>query len=324
MINWGIIGLGRMGSQFAQSIIENENCNLLAISSKSKKKIEQFSKKYKIKSENKFLLYKDLIKKDDINAIYISTLNNTHVEIILDALKNKKKILCEKPIGLNLKEAELVLSSLTNTKNFYYEAIAYRSHPQTQNLLNLIKDNEIGEIYKIEASFGFKVKKIDSESRLFKKEFGGGAILDLGCYPLSFFNLFCNKNSKIEINKMSKSLCYTNVDDEAEVNLSLNNNIEAIGKVSLKKNLENNCKIYGKKGIINIPSPWLPSEKSFIEITTKNHYHKVFLNLKKNIYFLQAEKISNNFLNKDLNNELLVDINESVKLMSIIDRWLKC
>ena len=55
-----------------------------------------------------------------------------------------------------------------------------------------------------------------------------------------------------------------------------------------------------------------------------NHYHKVFLNLKKNIYFLQAEKISNNFLNKDLNNELLVDINESVKLMSIIDRWLKC
>ena len=99
--------------------------------------------------------------------------------------------------------------------------------------------------------------------------------------------------------------------------------IKAIGKVSFKKNLENNCIIYGKNGIIKIPSPWLPGEKSFIEVIKKNHYYKNFVNLTKDIYFLQAEKISNIFLEKDSDQELLVDINESVKLMSIIDSWIK-
>ena len=200
MVNWGIVGLGSMGNAFANAINEVKNAQLIGVASKSNSKLEVFSKNFKIKTENRFLNYKELLSSTKIDAIYISTLNNTHVDLILNCVKNNKKILCEKPIGLNLDQAKLALEAIEKNNTSFYEAIAYRSHPQTQSLLKLIDNGEIGKIYKIESSFGFKVRKIKKDSRLFNKDTGGGAILDLGCYPISFFNLFADKESKISFN----------------------------------------------------------------------------------------------------------------------------
>ena len=82
-----------------------------------------------------------------------------------------------------MEEVKELYNLFKNSKSDLVEAIAYRSHPQTFYLLDLLKDNEIGEVKKIESNFGFKVRKIKKESRLFNKELGGGSILDLGCYP---------------------------------------------------------------------------------------------------------------------------------------------
>ena len=94
MINWGILGLGRMGMAFANAIEETDNSKLIAIASKSGKKFKNF--------EN--LSYEDLIKKNDIDAIYIASLNNTHTELIKQISKEGKKILCEKPVSLSLED----------------------------------------------------------------------------------------------------------------------------------------------------------------------------------------------------------------------------
>ena len=321
MINWGIAGLGRMGNAFANAITEVKNSKLAGIASKSNYKLKTFSNNFKIEPENRFTNYDELLKSNKIDAIYISTLNNTHVDLIINCIENKKKILCEKPIGLNLAQANLAFEMIKKHKISFYEAIAYRAHPQTKNLLELIHNGEIGKIYKIEASFGFKVKRIKKDSRLFNKDFGGGAILDLGCYPISFFNLFADKHNKISFKSAEGTHCYTGVDDDAKIKLKIGNDIEAIGSVSLKKNLSNNCKIFGEKGSIVIPSPWLPHQKSYIEVENNKSYYKQFTTTEKSVYAHQIENIANLFVNNSLENSNAVNINESIEIMKILDVW---
>ena len=323
MIKWGIVGLGNMANVFANAINEVDNSELSSIASRSNHKLNIFQKSFNIKEENKFNNYKDLIDSKEIDAVYIATLNNTHVDLILECAKNNKKILCEKPIGLNLNQASYAQDSIKKNNILFYEAIAYRSHLQTKKILELINNDEIGEVLKVEAFFGFKVKKIRNDSRLFNKDLGGGAILDVGCYPISFFNLFCKKDENLEFIKSKGTFSSTGVDDESEIEVSVGKNIEAYCKVSLKENLDNYCKIFGKKGIINVSSPWLPAKKSFIEIKNGNSYHKKFITSNKTIYATQIETISNLFLGKETKNNYCVDIDQSVKIMKILDQWKK-
>ena len=321
MIKWGIVGLGNMANKFAQAINEVQNSKLISIASQSKYKLDIFAKSFKVNPDNKFTNYIDLIKSKEIDAVYISTLNNTHIDLILECVNNNKKILCEKPIALNLNQANLALEVINKSKILFYEAIAYRSHPQTEKLLELIDNEEIGEIYKIEANFGFKIKRIKKSSRLFNKDLGGGAILDIGCYPISFFNLFCKKNEQLKLLKSKGSISSTGVDDEAEAQILIGKNIEAKCKVSFKENLDNSCKIYGKQGMITVPTPWLPSQKSYFEITKGNSYYKKFIISKKSVYASQIEIISNLFANKVIKNTKNVNINESIEIMKILDTW---
>ena len=169
MVNWGILGLGRMGNVFATAINETSNSKLISTASKSGKSIEN---EKIINKEN----YDELINDKNIDAVYISTLNHTHKDLIKKLAKSRKNILCEKPITTNLKDAIEVKKIIEESKIDFFEAIAYYSHPQTIELQKIINKNEIGKINKIESSFGFKVKKIDPSSRLFNKDFGGVAI----------------------------------------------------------------------------------------------------------------------------------------------------
>ena len=98
--------------------------------------------------------------------------------------------------------------------------------------------------------------------------------------------------------------------------------IKAIAKVSLKQNYENSCKIYGDKGIMNIPSPWLPVNKSYIEIFKGRSYYKKFITSAKDVYVNQIENVSNSFNHiKSEKNNLLIKIDDSVKIMKVLDKW---
>ena len=312
MINWGVIGFGRMGKQYVDCLkIKSDLFKLSGISSKTSSHIKGF---------DFYKSYEELIKLKEIDAIYISTLNNTHKDLVILANNYNKKILCEKPLGMNFLEVKELHSLLVKKKENFLEAIAYRAHPLTSMIFEILSDKEIGQIKKIESSFGFKVKKIKKESRLFNKDVGGGAILDLGCYPISFFNLF-NKKKNIKIIKSNFELCETDVDIDGEISLKIDNKIDAIGKVSLRENLENKCRIYCENALITIPSPWLPSNKTFIEIETKSRYFKKLIFSDKNVYQHLVEESSIFFSKKDKKTKFLVGIEESLKISEIIDLW---
>ena len=314
MINWGVIGFGRMGKQYVDCLkIKSDLFKLSGVSSKTSSRIKEF---------DFYKTYEELIKLKEIDAIYISTLNNTHKDLVILANNYNKKILCEKPLGMNFLDVQELHSLLKNKKENFLEAIAYRAHPITSAIFEILKDKEIGQVTKIESSFGFKIKKIKKDSRLFNKDVGGGAILDLGCYPISFFNLF-DQNNNTKIIKSNFELCETDVDIDGDIYLKINNEIDAIGKVSLKKNLENNCRVYCENAIITIPSPWLPVNNTFIEIETKSRYFKKLISSDKNVYQHLLEASSIFFSKKGQKNDFLVGIDESLRIAKIIDLWKK-
>ena len=139
MVRWGILGLGKIAEKFAEAIQEVENAELIAISSLENKKLNFFGKKHNIVEKYRFNTYENLLNCDEVDAVYIATLNNTHAELIIKSAKAKKNILCEKPMSLNYKEAIEVFNQLKKSKVFFSEAFAYRYHPQTEIITNLIK-----------------------------------------------------------------------------------------------------------------------------------------------------------------------------------------
>ena len=112
MISWGIIGYGKMGSIFKEAVKETNSAKLLMIGSKTKQ-------------GNGVYNYESILDNDQIDAIYISTLNNTHNELIKQILKRDKKILCEKPLTTSLNKLDQIKNDLNNKNHYLYEAIAY-------------------------------------------------------------------------------------------------------------------------------------------------------------------------------------------------------
>ena len=153
-INWGIIGLGNIAHEFSKAFAETNNAKLLAISSKDKNKLRKFKLQYNIDSKFSFNNYQDLINCDEVDIVYIALPNSLHKQWILNAIKNKKNILVEKPATINFSEILDVNNTLLNTNLFWGEAYMYRHHPQIKNLIEIIKNKEIGNLISMESSFG--------------------------------------------------------------------------------------------------------------------------------------------------------------------------
>ena len=284
MVRWGVLGLGRAANSFAKAIQEVENAKLTSIASLSKNNNSIFGEKFNIVKNYQFNSYENLINCEEIDAVYIATLNNKHADLLIKIAKAKKGILCEKPMTLTENESKQAFNQLNKSKVFFLENIAYRSHPQTTEIINQILNNKIGDVTKIESSFGFKVNQIlkfKPRHRLFNKKLGGGAINDIGCYPVSLAvliaRLFLNENKETSYNIIDvyKKDNFRGTDDEGRLKINFHNLFEAELEISIKKKLTKPTIIYGSKGKIIISNPWLPNKNATIElVTNENNYIK--------------------------------------------------
>ena len=321
MIKWGIVGLGNMAQKFAHSVKETDNAKLIAISSLNNERLKSFKENFKIDKNFVFDNYNDLISCSEVDAVYIATVNNSHVKLIKMCAENKKNILCEKPIALNFQEAKDAADYINKYNVIFYEALAYYSHGQTKNLIGLINEKKLGKIISINSTFGFKVKRINPKSRIFDKSLGGGSILDIGCYPLSLLNLFFKNNESIKFKNAKGSFASTDVDDSAEANLLIGNKIDAFIKVSFKENLENKVVIKFENGSLIIPSPWLPESKSYIDVNYVNSNYKKFFTSARSLFGNQIQNVSANIENNKKKDDFLVNIEESLKIMNNLTIW---
>ena len=132
--------------------------------------------------------------------------------------------MCEKPITINFQDTLKLSEEIKFTNTKFIEAIAYYSHPQTTEIINVFEQNDIGEIIKIESNFGYK-SRVKPNSRIYNKDLGGGALLDLGCYPISFLMLYCKDFDLFKFVNKKILLAETGVDKYAEAKILYDNNI---------------------------------------------------------------------------------------------------
>ena len=156
-INWGIIGLGDIALKFSNAFDKMQNARLVAVASMDGSKLKKFSERFNIKKEFQFDKYEDLLNCDEVDIVYIALPNSLHKGWVLQALKKKKNVLVEKPAVINFAEANEIKDYLNSTNLFFSEAFMYRYHPQINSVINIIKDNTIGNLLSMKSFFGVNI-----------------------------------------------------------------------------------------------------------------------------------------------------------------------
>ncbi|MDC3302320.1 aldo/keto reductase [Gammaproteobacteria bacterium] len=271
-IRWGIVGTGSIATAFAHSIKYSNNSSLEAVYGRNESKLKDFCNKFEVEDINE---PNNLFTAEHIDAIYIATPHSTHYEYCLSAIRNKKHILCEKPLTVNHLESMVLLNLAKESNVFLMEAFMYRTHPQTANILDsldVFQDSK--EEIIIESSFGFTAELSESH-RLRNPMLGGGAILDVGCYPLSISKLIAGRIqgelfSDPESIEASGRIDSTGVDLQSTASLVFSDRIKAEISCAIDEEYSNNLIVRSGDLKIVASQPWhcgqFQEGKSSIEI----------------------------------------------------------
>lgn len=182
-IRWGILSTARIGTgKVIPAIQAGEFCEVTAIASRNKEQAEAAAAKLNIPVAHGS--YEALLNDPNIDAIYIPLPNHLHVEWSIKALQAGKHVLCEKPIGLSVAEAEkLLVASKQYPQLKIMEAFVYRFNPQWILAKKMVDEEKIGKLETIQSFFSFTT--LDPADIRNQKEMGGGGIMDIGCYCIS-------------------------------------------------------------------------------------------------------------------------------------------
>jgi predicted dehydrogenase len=183
-IRWGILSTAKIARvHVIPALQQGEFTEVAAIASRDGAKAEQTAKELNIPKA--YSSYEDLFADPDIDAIYNPLPNNLHVEYTIKALQAGKHVLCEKPLGLDAKQAQQLLDAAEQYPQLkVMEAFMYRFHPQWQRAKSIVEQGLLGEVKTVQAFFSYF--NTDAANIRNQPEAGGGALMDIGCYCISF------------------------------------------------------------------------------------------------------------------------------------------
>lgn len=185
----GIIGAGHIAALMAETVRRMPDAHLYAIASRSLEKAQEFQNKWNV--EKAYGSYEELMQDPDVDLIYIATPHSHHYEQVRSCLLHDKAVLCEKTFTANKAQAEELVALARERKVFLGEAIWTRYMPFSKEIVRMVHSGEqIGRPYMLTANLGYP---IEDKERIRKPELCGGALLDLGVYPINLaFMLFGN------------------------------------------------------------------------------------------------------------------------------------
>jgi predicted dehydrogenase len=193
-VRWGIVSTAKIGTvKVIPAMQRSPYSEVTAIASRESNKAAAAAKQLGIAKA--YGSYEELLADPDIDAIYNPLPNHLHVPVSIRALEAGKHVLCEKPVGMNVAEAEQLLTASTKyPKLKVMEAFMYRHHPQWQKALALVKEGKIGELKTIHSFFSYF--NTDPANIRNKADVGGGGLMDIGCYCISLARFIFNRMPK--------------------------------------------------------------------------------------------------------------------------------
>lgn len=295
-IKWGIVGLENIASQFASDLLLIENAELTAVASRDFTKAEEFGGKFNaLRMYNSYdLLFED----SEVEIVYIATPHNLHAELSIKALGKGKHVLCEKPIALSYQDAQRMIEASKKNNVFFMEAFWTRFIPSIQNLLQKIDNGIIGDVNYIKADFAFHGSETENK-RLFDKDLGGGALFDIGVYPLFLSYILLGKPKEIA----TKAIKHKN-DIDLQTSMILQyETAQSILHASIVSESDMKAIISGTKGRIELNAPWYIADGYSLFINEEKEATFTFPALGKG-YSHEIIECQNCILNNEIESKL--------------------
>ncbi|HAA16083.1 MAG TPA: dehydrogenase [Cytophagales bacterium] len=249
-IRWGILGTGKIARKFVADL-EPTTGVAYAVGSRSSEKAAAFAQEHEMPKA--YGSYEALVTDPEVDVVYISSPHSGHYEHTLLCLNAGKHVLCEKPMAVYARQATEMVDLAREKNLFLMEALWMYFLPTFQQTQRWIADGRIGEVTMIRAEFGFP-PAYEPESRLFNPALAGGALLDIGIYPLTLALRLAGaplKNLQSAVKKAP-----TGVDMATVVQAEFENGVLASLTSTFESRMVNEAVIYGTEGHIHMPLFW--------------------------------------------------------------------
>lgn len=301
-IKWGILGTGGIAREFAQDVQAHTEMAISAVGSRTKEKAASF-----LDNVTAFGSYEELVN-SDVDAIYVATPHQFHAENTILALNAGKPVLCEKPFAVNSIQAKEMAHTAQTNNLLLMEAMWTRYLPHIQKVRELM--HELGEVINVQADHGQSLMSI---KRLTDPNYAGGALLDLGIYPVSFSYFVFGAPEKIS----AKSVIENGVDLQTSAIFEYSGGRQAVINTVMNAKTPTAASINGTKARLELATSFYrPTDMRLIYndgrvVEFKNEYRGHGLR-EQAIYF---EKM---LISGKKDSELL-PISESVSIMETMD-----
>lgn len=262
LLNWGILSTGRIADEFAADLARSERCKVVAVGSRKIEPAQRFAATHGILHAHGS--YEELLANPEVHAIYVATPHPQHREWTLKAIAAGKHVLCEKPLALSVAHGVEMVAAARAKGVLLMEAFMYRCTPQTVKIVELVSSGALGRIGMVQVSFGIS-KPFDLAARLWSRELGGGAIVDLGCYPVSFARLIAGAAAgkafldPVTFHGAGEIHPQAGVDVYAGACAQFENGMVALLSTGMALQQEVSARIYGSHGWLHVPAPWHPA-----------------------------------------------------------------
>ncbi|MBL7496347.1 Gfo/Idh/MocA family oxidoreductase [Frankia sp. CNm7] len=247
---WGIAGTGAIASGFAAALGRLPDAELVAVGSRQHQTADKFGERFAIPPRHRYGSYEELAADDDVDLVYVATPASHHHPHTLLFLQAGRGVLCEKPFAMDAAQAAEMVAAARAQRRFLMEAMWSRFLPAYVRIRELVAAGAIGTVLAVDGDFGFQLPATPGD-RLFDPAQGGGALLDLGVYPISLASMLLGEPDQVSA---VGELGETGVDEHVAILMGYRAGAVALAKASLRASLGCTGRISGTDGSIELPA----------------------------------------------------------------------
>ncbi|WP_373306949.1 Gfo/Idh/MocA family protein [Streptomyces longisporoflavus] len=254
-MRWGILATGGIAASFTANLLDMPDAEVVAVASRTDASAKAFAERFGI--PRAYGTWSALAEDEDIDVVYVATPHASHLAAAGLCLDAGRAVLCEKAFALNAREAQELVTLARRRGLFLMEAMWMYCHPLVRRLKALVDEGAIGEVRTVQADFGL-AGPFPPSHRLRDPAQGGGALLDLGVYPVSFAHLLLGEPSGVTARAM---LSEEGVDLQTGMLLSWESGAQALLHCSINAGTPVTASVTGSKGRIDVPDGFFFPER---------------------------------------------------------------
>jgi predicted dehydrogenase len=247
-LKWGILAPGRIAHKFATGLSGLPDAELVAVGSRSIDRAKEFAGEYDV--PRAYGSYEELVKDDEVEAIYVANPHNYHKDATILCLDHGKAVLCEKPFAVNAGEVEEMIAAARRNETFLMEAMWTRYLPAWQQIRSWIDAGEVGDVRMVNGTFAFR-SSWNPENRLLNPDLAGGGLLDVGVYLVSAA-YWITREDPVGVTGRAH-IGETGVDEQAAFVLQYADGALAMLGCGVRTSARHVVTIYGTEGWIDVP-----------------------------------------------------------------------